>query len=188
VYLTGAYSAGTGFLFGWSRLAVVRPGDIALMTFVFARYAGQLILAALDRAGRWIRKTLVDAERKYPGMRPIGSCFPFTSTADDTFHILLELVPFGADWINGKPDRLMVLRSDPVKRLVQLVSTDRGQTFSVRTAIEPGTMFNMANLERPTGINIIPAGHTPPWIYFDGSANNGGKGGIRNNNVHGVGR
>ena len=42
VYLTRAYSPGTGFLFGWSQLAVVRPGDIALMAFVFARYAGQL--------------------------------------------------------------------------------------------------------------------------------------------------
>jgi amino acid transporter len=31
-----------GFLFGWSQLAVVRPGDIALMAFIFARYASQL--------------------------------------------------------------------------------------------------------------------------------------------------
>lgn len=41
VYLTRAYGRGVGFLFGWSQLAVVRPGDIALMAFVFARYAQQ---------------------------------------------------------------------------------------------------------------------------------------------------
>ncbi len=39
VYLSRAYGRGTGFLFGWSQLAIVRPADIALMAFVFARYA-----------------------------------------------------------------------------------------------------------------------------------------------------
>ena len=42
VYLTNAYGKGTGFLFGWSQLAVVRPADITLMAFIFARYAQQL--------------------------------------------------------------------------------------------------------------------------------------------------
>jgi APA family basic amino acid/polyamine antiporter len=42
VYLTNAYGKGTGFLFGWSQLAVVRPADITLMAFIFARYAKQL--------------------------------------------------------------------------------------------------------------------------------------------------
>lgn len=46
VYLTRAYGRQVGFLFGWSQLAVVRPGDIALMAFVFARYAQQLWPAA----------------------------------------------------------------------------------------------------------------------------------------------
>jgi len=39
VYLTRAYGRGAGYLFGWSQLAIVRPGDIALMAFIFARYA-----------------------------------------------------------------------------------------------------------------------------------------------------
>jgi amino acid transporter len=39
VYLSRAYGRSVGFLFGWSQLAVVRPGDIALLAFVFARYA-----------------------------------------------------------------------------------------------------------------------------------------------------
>jgi hypothetical protein len=116
-------------------------------------------------------------------MRPIGSCFPFTIAANNVFHILLELVPFGDDWVDGKPNRLMVLRSDPVKRLVQLVSTDHGETFTVRSVIEPGTMFNMANVERPTGVNTIPAGRAPAWIHFDGSPDYPGGKGVRNNSV-----
>jgi amino acid transporter len=39
VYLTRAYGRWAGFLFGWLQLVVVRPGDIAAMAFIFARYA-----------------------------------------------------------------------------------------------------------------------------------------------------
>jgi amino acid transporter len=42
VYLRRAYSPAAGFMFGWSQLAIIRPGDIALMAFVFARYASTL--------------------------------------------------------------------------------------------------------------------------------------------------
>ncbi|RKX39879.1 MAG: amino acid permease, partial [Verrucomicrobia bacterium] len=42
VYLGRAYGPWAGFLFGWSQLAIIRPGDIALMAFVFARYAATL--------------------------------------------------------------------------------------------------------------------------------------------------
>jgi basic amino acid/polyamine antiporter, APA family len=42
VYLTRALGRWCGGLFGWSQLAIVRPGDIALMAFIFARYANQL--------------------------------------------------------------------------------------------------------------------------------------------------
>ena len=41
VYLTRALGRLSGALFGWSQLAIVRPGDIALMAFIFARYANQ---------------------------------------------------------------------------------------------------------------------------------------------------
>jgi len=39
VYLSRAYGPWAGFLFGWMQLAVVRPGDIAVMAFAFAMYA-----------------------------------------------------------------------------------------------------------------------------------------------------
>jgi amino acid transporter len=42
VYLSRAYGGWVGYLFGWSQLAIIRPGDIALMVFVFARYASRL--------------------------------------------------------------------------------------------------------------------------------------------------
>jgi hypothetical protein len=44
-------------------------------------------------------------------------------------------------------------------------------------------MFNMANVESPTGVNTIPAGRAPSWIYFDGSADYPSGKGVRNNNV-----
>jgi len=39
IYLSRAYGRWAGFLFGWMQLVVVRPGDIAVMAFVFATYA-----------------------------------------------------------------------------------------------------------------------------------------------------
>jgi basic amino acid/polyamine antiporter, APA family len=39
VYQTRAYGKWAGYLFGWSQLVIIRPGDIALMAFIFARYA-----------------------------------------------------------------------------------------------------------------------------------------------------
>lgn len=42
VYLGRAYGPWAGFLFGWAQLAVVRPGDIAVMAFVFGTYARSL--------------------------------------------------------------------------------------------------------------------------------------------------
>ena len=42
VYLNRAYGRWAGYMFGWSQMAIIRPGDIALMAFVFGRYANQL--------------------------------------------------------------------------------------------------------------------------------------------------
>jgi len=39
VYLSRAYGPWAGFLFGWGQLAIIRPGDIAIMAFAFATYA-----------------------------------------------------------------------------------------------------------------------------------------------------
>ena len=50
VYLTKAYGRWAGFLFGWLQTLVVWPGDIAVMAFVFAAYAENLI------GSRWFGK------------------------------------------------------------------------------------------------------------------------------------
>jgi amino acid transporter len=42
VYLSRAYGPWAGFMFGWAQLAIVRPGDIAVMAFAFATYARTL--------------------------------------------------------------------------------------------------------------------------------------------------
>jgi amino acid transporter len=42
VFLNRAYGPWAGFLFGWAQLAIVRPGDIAVMAFAFATYARTL--------------------------------------------------------------------------------------------------------------------------------------------------
>src|SRR4030042_6937035 len=39
VYLSRAYGSWAGYLFGWGQLAIIRPGDIAIMAFAFAAYA-----------------------------------------------------------------------------------------------------------------------------------------------------
>jgi amino acid transporter len=44
IYLTRAFGPGTGFLFAWAHLSIVRPGDIALMVFIFGRYACTLYM------------------------------------------------------------------------------------------------------------------------------------------------
>jgi amino acid transporter len=52
VYLSRAYGRWAGFLFGWIQLAVVRPGDIAVMAFAFATYGAAVYdpLPAADRS------------------------------------------------------------------------------------------------------------------------------------------
>jgi len=55
VYLTKAYGRWAGFLFGWLQTLVVRPGDIAVMAFVFATYAENLF------GHRWIGKPVLAA-------------------------------------------------------------------------------------------------------------------------------
>lgn len=43
VFLTRAYGRPVGFLFAWCELWIVRPANIGMMAFVFARYARELV-------------------------------------------------------------------------------------------------------------------------------------------------
>lgn len=42
IFLSHAYGSWAGFLFGWCQMAVIRPTDIALMAYIFGRYATTL--------------------------------------------------------------------------------------------------------------------------------------------------
>jgi amino acid transporter len=42
VYLTRAFGTRVGFLYAWAQLAVIRPGSIAALAYVFADHAGRL--------------------------------------------------------------------------------------------------------------------------------------------------
>ena len=42
IYLSRAYGPWAGFLFGWGQLAIIRPGDIAIMAFAFATYVRKI--------------------------------------------------------------------------------------------------------------------------------------------------
>lgn len=42
VYLTRAFGSGTGFLFAWAQLSVIRPGSIAALAYILADYATNL--------------------------------------------------------------------------------------------------------------------------------------------------
>jgi len=55
VYLTRAYGRRVGFLFAWSELWIVRPGNIGFLAFVFARYAGELLSASVAGEGPWLK-------------------------------------------------------------------------------------------------------------------------------------
>jgi APA family basic amino acid/polyamine antiporter len=54
-YLSRAYGPWAGILFGWMQTAVIRPGDIAVMAFVFANYAAPMVASG---AGQWLNTSL----------------------------------------------------------------------------------------------------------------------------------
>ena len=60
VYLGRAYGPWAGFLFGWVQLVIVRPGDIAVMAFVFAQYALALAnpAASSQESHPWLEPAL----------------------------------------------------------------------------------------------------------------------------------
>jgi amino acid transporter len=49
VYLTRSFGRLTGFMFGWTQLVIIRPGDIALMAFIFGRYGSALYSFAYSK-------------------------------------------------------------------------------------------------------------------------------------------
>ena len=59
LYLTRAYGPLVGFLFAWTRLAVILTGNIAALAYVFADYAVTLFRHADPRAAVWFASAAV---------------------------------------------------------------------------------------------------------------------------------
>ncbi|MFT4588240.1 MAG: hypothetical protein ACI9VS_001788 [Candidatus Binatia bacterium] len=144
---------------------------------------GEVILASADKDGQWTQRRVTAAENAFSDLRPMGVSVALSIDSADTLHLLLELTPLDDGWTQGKPLRTTVFREEPVKRLVLLSSRDRGKTFKVQSIVKPGAMFNMATMERPTGVNELPAGRPPPILYFDGTCRYPKPGEFINNNV-----
>jgi hypothetical protein len=143
---------------------------------------GELIHAFIE-GGTWQQVPVDALENAFPEMRVTSCRGALTIGGDDTLFALLELLPLGKGWLDGKPTREMNFGEESVRRLVWLISHDRGESFEAESVIEPGTMFNEANVERPTGMNIIPGGTTPSFIYFDGKRRYREEGELIQNNV-----
>lgn len=116
VYLGKAYGSWAGFLFGWAQLAIVRPGDIAVMAFAFGTYGtaiydpfarlgighGQQILAAFAvillttinvigvRQGKWTQNLLTLAKAAGLGLIIVAAIAakPAGTTAPSPFQPL----------------------------------------------------------------------------------------------------
>lgn len=43
VFLSKTYGRGTGFLFGWAQFVAINPGNIGIMSYVFAHYAAKFL-------------------------------------------------------------------------------------------------------------------------------------------------
>jgi basic amino acid/polyamine antiporter, APA family len=73
-YLTRAYGPPAGFLFGWFLVTLIRPGDIALLALVFARYG---VAAAPDlfpggHAGWWHQALAIGSVLVLTGINILG--------------------------------------------------------------------------------------------------------------------
>ena len=144
---------------------------------------GQVLHAWPDAAGRWQRQPIGVAPEVFPNHRPTGCRGALTTDAAGNLYALLAVQPLGDGWIESKPTRAMNWNAEG-KRLVWLISKDRGATWEAPLALPEGAVFNQPNVERPTGVNIPKSGLRPPFVYFDGSSRYRKEGEIIQNNVY----
>lgn len=143
---------------------------------------GQAIHATTDDSGSWQQKSIDILADAYPNHRPIGCRGSWSIDSKGAIYGLLELVPYPAGWVQGKPSRAMKF-SPTGKRLVWLISRDHGKSFTTTLALDKGSVFNQPNAERQTGFNHIRNGPFPPFLYFDGESRYREKGEVLQNNV-----
>ena len=165
-------------------IAVDSQGTPHVLYISHLEKPGQLIHATVDGQGRWKQRPIEGLEKAYPGMRPVRCRGALSIAEDDRFYALLDLYPLNVGWTDdGKPTRNMRLKPECRRRLAWLISGDACESFTAAPALEEGAIYNQPNLERPTGVNHIPAERRPPFIYFDGVSRYPEKNEILQNNV-----
>jgi hypothetical protein len=144
---------------------------------------GELVHAKPD-GGTWVQRPIGAIAEACPGMRPVGCRGSLSIGEDDVLHVLLELYSLDVGWTaDGEPTREMRLLPGCRRGLVWLTSPDGFDTVGVDPTLCDSDVFNQPNLERPTGINRIPRGRRPGFVYFDGIQRYPEKGEILQNNV-----
>lgn len=150
-------------------IAVDAAGSPVVLFISHVDDPGQLTCASLAGGGRWQCCHLDVVEQAYPDMRPAALDRGMTHHVDGTIRVLLELIPLADGWDpEGTPTAVLGNPDRPGKLLVWLTSQDGARTWKVEPALEPGTFFNRANLERATGACALEAGKSPAFSYHDG--------------------
>ena len=144
---------------------------------------GQAVYATLNERGDWQQEPIDELTQEYPEYRPIACRGSLAIDSGGVVYALLELVPVGKGWVDGKPSRNMKFDVSG-KKLVWVVTRDEGNSFSVSPALADGLVFNQANVERPSGFNHMPEGRKPLFIYFDGTSRYPEKNEILQNHVY----
>ena len=132
---------------------------------------GQLIHATADDQGQWNQQPIEAIKKAYPRMRPVNCRAALSIAEDNRSYVLLDLYPLDVGWTDEKPTRGMARRQPERRKLVWLISGDEPNAFTTAPALEAGATCHQPNLERPTGVNRIPAGRRPGFIYYDGQKN-----------------
>ena len=143
---------------------------------------GELIVASPDSDGNWERRRIDVIEKTFPNLGPRNCDRATTRGEDGTIFLLLALGPRDEERSEGK--MRMVGCAQGAVQLIWLISEDGARTWSALPALESGTDFNLANVERRTGAHPLPPGQWPPFIYCDGLTRDPKEGEVIQNNVY----
>jgi basic amino acid/polyamine antiporter, APA family len=103
-YLTRAYGPRAGFLFGWFLVALIRPGDIALLALIFSRYALAMApeLFPASQAWLWYRVLAVGGVILLTAIHVIGVRYgKFVQNGLTTVKVLGILAVIGLALLGG---------------------------------------------------------------------------------------
>ena len=149
-------------------IAVTSDNRVRIMCLSHRKRPGEIVLYEIEPEGRWRQLSIDALDETYPEMR--SRACSFAMREDDSICALATLTPLSHGWDRGKPLRGAAEDDKPDRCAAWLLSGSFDGTFHVVPEIEAGTPFNSPAFERPTGVNVIPAGCLPSYAYFDGTS------------------